>query len=230
MINIEIDPQQAYDRINEAIAMYTLQHFNGTTEVWDLYTVTDSDIANGYYSIPKDFVAVCDLLDPLRSSMGTGDEFDNLNYRVANSDFFDYTWSLSADMITSWVIFQEKLEMIKRYFAPERRFRHNPITGQMRLYGDNWLVNGYYVILHGYRAVDPAVNTNIFNDEWIKKYATALIGRQWGSNISKYDGVSLPGGVTMQGQRIYDRYDAQCVKYEEEFNNRYSLPAEFIVA
>jgi hypothetical protein len=230
VINIEIDEEQIFDRISDAIQKYILKHYNGTNEVWDFYKVTDADIKNGFITVPAKYIAILDMVDPIKDSFGTGDEFDQLSYRLANSDFFDYTWTLASDMFTSWLAFQEKLELIKQFFQPQRRFRYNSMTGQMQLFGSDWQRPGYFFIWHAYTSIDPTENTNIYNDEWLKRYATALIGQQWGRNVFKYNGIQLPGGVTMNGIEIRNYYDAQVAKLDEEFQKSYMLPIDFMVA
>jgi len=84
------------------------------------------------------------------------------------------------------------------------------------------------LILHGYKALDPIESTNVYNERWVKKYATALIKKQWGSNIKKFDGVQLPGGITMNGKDIFDEAEEEITKLEEAFSLDYELPIDFM--
>ena len=81
---------------------------------------------------------------------------------------------------------------------------------------------GDYIIADGYKAIDPEVYTDVYGDSWLKKYTTALIKRQWGSNLSKFEGMQLPGGVTFNGKVIYEEADAEIMKMEEEIVNSVS--------
>ena len=67
------------------------------------------------------------------------------------------------------------------------------------------------------------------NDEWIKKYATAQIKQQWGANMKQFDGMPLPGGITINGQQVWDEAKEEIDKLEEEFSLNYELPVNFIV-
>ena len=44
----------------------------------------------------------------------------------------------------------------------------------------------------------------------LKRYVTALFKKQWGANLSKFNGVAMLGGVTLNGHtnifRIINRY------------------------
>ena len=69
-------------------------------------------------------------------------------------------------------------------------------------------------------------NSDVWNDRWLKKYATALIKYQWGSNLSKFAGIQMPGGVTLDGPRIMEEAKAELDKIEEDMYNMTSLPSE----
>jgi len=70
--------------------------------------------------------------------------------------------------------------------------------------------------------------TDVWNDRFLKKYACALIKRQWGSNLKKFSGIQMPGGVTLDGQVIYDEAVAEIDKMEEEIYMMGSLPSEIL--
>jgi hypothetical protein len=77
--------------------------------------------------------------------------------------------------------------------------------------------------------LDPDVYTKIYNDRLLKKYLTALIKRQWGANMLKYDGVQLPGGITFKGQQIYDQAVQEIQLVEQELSMAYELPIDFMI-
>lgn len=86
------------------------------------------------------------------------------------------------------------------------------------------LYRNYFIVVHGYQNLDPEQVEAVYNNEWIKRYSTALIKKQWGQNIKKYQGVQLPGGVEMNGQQIFDEAVEELQKLDEEFSNTYELP------
>ena len=83
---------------------------------------------------------------------------------------------------------------------------------------------GEFVIIEGYETVDPATFTDVYNDIFLKKYLTALIKRQWGTNLKKFGGLQLPGGVEINGQQIYDEANDEIKEIEEQMQSRYEMP------
>ena len=71
--------------------------------------------------------------------------------------------------------------------------------------------------------------TDLWNDRFLKKYATALIKRQWGANLKKFSGIQMPGGVTLNGQQIYDEAVQEIKEMEDEMYMMGSLPSEIFV-
>jgi hypothetical protein len=82
------------------------------------------------------------------------------------------------------------------------------------------------LIIECYRMLDPTQYTEVYNDLFLKKYCTALIKRQWGENLKKFEGVQLPGGVTLNGKTIYDEAVDEINKIEEEMNLKWELPPD----
>ena len=75
-------------------------------------------------------------------------------------------------------------------------------------------------------SVTVAGVSDVWNDRFLKKYASALIKRQWGANMKKFGGIQLPGGVTLNGKEIYDEAVEEIKEIEEEMYNFNSLPSE----
>jgi len=90
---------------------------------------------------------------------------------------------------------------------------------------DPYLYYNNIVVVRAYKSLNSTDVPNVFDDRWVKRYTTALIKRQWGENISKFDGVQLPGGITMNGTKKFEDAVAEIEKLEEDFSNDYELPA-----
>jgi hypothetical protein len=88
---------------------------------------------------------------------------------------------------------------------------------------------GEYVIVEGYIVSDPNVFTDIYNDMFLKRYATALIKRQWGANLIKFEGMQLPGGVTLNGRQIFEDAQTEIEKLEAEVESKFAFPPDFFV-
>ena len=96
----------------------------------------------------------------------------------------------------------------------------------------DWTVDtkvGDYIVVDAYRTVDPASFSDIYNDMLLKRYSTALLKHQWGANLIKFEGMQLPGGVTLNGRQIYDDAVTEINAIEEEMQLKYEMPPEFYV-
>jgi hypothetical protein len=88
---------------------------------------------------------------------------------------------------------------------------------------------GTVVIAECYANIDPSVYEKVWNDRWLKEYATALIKRTWGNNLKKFSGIQLPGGVTLNGDKIYEEAVGEIEKLETEMQVEYGAPLEFLM-
>ena len=83
---------------------------------------------------------------------------------------------------------------------------------------------GEHIVLDCWRLLDPNDFTRVYNDSFLKKYLTALIKRQWGQNLIKFQGVKLPGGIELNGRQIYDDAEKDLEIIREQMSNTYELP------
>ena len=105
---------------------------------------------------------------------------------------------------------------------------------QNRLYIDadwenDFVADEDFIIIECYRKLDPTSYTDIFDDIYLKRYATALIKRQWGANLSKFSGVTMLGGVTMNGADIYSQAQEEIDKLEERIHIAFELPVNYMM-
>lgn len=176
---------------------------------------------------------------------------NDVRYKIMADEMFDMT---KIDM-TYFEITMEHLEMVNSYFNLDRTFTFNKATNRLYSHsgkiigpicsdvaettqvdceaaGETWTV-GNSLLLRAWQAVRPDEATSyaidVFNDEWIKKYATAQIKQQWGANMKQFDGMPLPGGITINGQQVWDEAKEEIDKLEEEFSLNYELPVNFLV-
>jgi hypothetical protein len=86
---------------------------------------------------------------------------------------------------------------------------------------------GSIVVAECWANINPDVYNRVWNDRWVKEYATALIKRTWGNNLKKFSGVQLPGGVTLNGKEIFDEAILEIKDLEAEMQDKYSLPVDW---
>ena len=91
------------------------------------------------------------------------------------------------------------------------------------------MVQNDWLVVEGYETIDEATFVKVYNDKFLKRYATALIKRQWGQNMSKFEGMVLPGGVTLNGTKMMDDANAEILALETDIVYNSSLPVDFMI-
>ena len=121
--------------------------------------------------------------------------------------------------------------MLDMIVTGEIPFTYNKKTNKINLYMD-WtgrLTVGDYIVFQATRIVEPTTYTKVFNDSWIKSYTTALFKLQWGNNINKYTNYTLPGGLVVNGEKIYNDAVAELALLEAQLREEYELPPQMLV-
>lgn len=179
------------------------------------------DIADNIMSVVRVF-----NIGPSTGNTSPRSIFDVV-YQFRLSDMYNL---ISSDLVY-YTQMKQHLSLLDMILPSERTVRFN--RRMNRLHMDcNWyevFTPGTYILAECHAIVDPDVYTEAYNDMFLKRYATALIKRQWGANMSKFEGVRLPGGVTLNGGKIYQEADAEIQKIEDEMRLMYELPANFFV-
>ena len=120
----------------------------------------------------------------------------------------------------------QNVAMAEELFVGKQSLRFNRHIN--RLYIDmSWstkVVLGEYIIIEGYKKIDPDTFTDVYNDRFLQKYCTAQIKKQWGENLKKFEGMTMPGGITFNGQKIWDEATDEIQALEAEVISTYSLP------
>jgi hypothetical protein len=174
--------------------------------------------------MPSSVVSVIQIF-PFDDS-STNNMFD-VRYQLRLNDLYDF----SSTSIIHYEMTMQQLDHLSHILVGEKPLRFN--QHQNRLYIDmDWShdVNaGEYLIIECYRKIDPASYSDIFDDIYLKRYAAALIKRQWGANLSKFNGVAMLGGVTMNGETIYSQAIEELDKLEEQIQLSFETPIDYMV-
>jgi hypothetical protein len=91
------------------------------------------------------------------------------------------------------------------------------------------LAVGDYIVFQATQIVDPSVYSKVFNDSWLKSYTAALFKMQWGNNLNKYTNYTLPGGLVVNGEKIYNDAVAEIELLHTKLREEYELPPQMIV-
>lgn len=219
VIEINVDDDQVEDRIDEALLYFADYHFDGTEKTYYQYPVTDEDITNKYITMPENIIGVVNLF-PIGQALNTNNLF-NIRYQIALNDLYTLT---SVSMVPYYMALTH-VQFLEQMLVGQQPLRYNRHVNKLYLDMDWKIVNvGDKLLVEAYQVVEPNVYTKTWGDRWLARYATALIKQQWGSNLKKYQGMQLPGGLTFNGQQIYDEATQERTDLEKEMITSYSLP------
>ena len=219
VIEINVDDDQVDDRIDEALLYYADYHFDGNEKTYYKYQVTQQDITNKYITLPENIIGAINIF-PVGQGLNTNNLF-NIRYQIALNDLYTLT---SVSMVPYYMALTH-VQYLEQLLVGQQQLRYNRHTNKFYVDMDWNIINvGDYLIIEAYQVVDPAVYSNVWGDRWLARYAAALIKQQWGSNLKKYQGMQLPGGLTFNGQQIYDEATFERKELETEMISSYSLP------
>ena len=224
MIEINVDEDQLDDRVDEALDYYADYHFDGFEHTYYKHQVTDTDKTNKYITLPDNIIGVVDLFD-IGDATSTNNLF-NVRYQIALNDLYDLS---RYELVPYYMNFQN-IRMIEEILVGKQRLRFNRHLNQLHVDMDwNRFNTGDYIVCKAYRVIDPDTYTDVWKDRWLLRYAACLIKLQWGSNLTKFEGMQLPGGVQFNGAKLYDDAFAERQQLEEEIQSNYVYPPEDMV-
>jgi len=220
VIEINVDEDQVDDRVDEALKYWWDYHFDGTEKIYYKHQVTSTDRSNKYITLPDNVIGAVNLFSIGDPSVRSDDLF-NIRYQIALNDLYTLT---SVSLIPYYMAMQH-LAVIQELLVGRQPIRYNRHRNRLHVDMDwNTVNDGEFLLVEAYQVVEPDTFTDAWGDRWLLTYATALIKRQWGNNLKKFDGMQMPGGLTFNGQKIYDEAMDEIQKLEEEMINSYSLP------
>ena len=250
VLEINVDDDQIDDLTDDAIQYFQERHFDGIERVFLKHKLTEADIAtakttatttsattgisngitssgnadsfletNNYLKLPDHVIGVEKVFKMDASTISSG--LFNIKYQIFLNDLYYY----GALDLMNYAMTKTYLEDLSRLITPDTQIRFN--KKQHNLYMDidwNQINADTFIILDCYRLVDPGTATDVYNDFWLKRYLTALIKKQWGQNLIKFQGVMLPGGIQLNGRQIYDDAVKEIEEIEYSLKTEYELP------
>lgn len=225
VIEINVDDDQVEDRVDEALQFYQQYHSDAIEKVYLKHQVTQTDIDNGYIAI-NDLVTDVVRVMPLRDTMSTNNLFD-VKYQIHLNDVYNLGFLGS---LVDYEMTQQWLSLLDRIMdADDKHISFERHKNQLRIDMD-WedeVAVDQYIVIECYRIIDPDTYTDVYNDYYLKKYATALIKQQWGQNLLKFEGMTMPGGVQFNGRQIYEDAQQDIEKLTEEVRLNWEQPVDF---
>ena len=254
VLEINVADEQVDDIIDDAIQYFHERHFDGVLRTYLKYQITQDDIDRGkgpgqdgvlgittttatstidgasmqfdweensnYLQVPPSVIGI-DKVFHFDGSQSMSSGMFSIKYQLFLNDI--YFWG-AMEMLT-YNMTRTYLSDLEFALTTQKQFRFNQRMD--RLYLDiSWgeVTPGDYLVIDCFRTLDPNDYTRVWNDSFLKKYTTALLKKQWGQNLIKFQGVKLPGGVELNGREIYEDGVKELEIIREMMSNTYELP------
>ena len=249
VLEINVDEDQIDNLIDDAIQYFHERHYDGIERIFLKHKLTSANKSTvsqstpvgsattspvvvgagltsatyvegvNYLPLPDSIIGVNNVLKINSSSISDG--LFNIKYQIFLNDVYYY----GALDLLNYAMVKRYLEDLDFLLNPTAQVRFNKLNHKLYLDID-WrqVPSDQYIIIDCYRIVDPSDAPKLYNDWWLKKYLTALIKKQWGQNMIKFQGVLLPGGIQLNGRQIYDDGVSEVEKLEQQLKNEYELP------
>jgi hypothetical protein len=223
VVEINVDDDQVEDRIDEALQYYADYHFDGTDKTYYKYQIQQTDIDNKYITLPPNIIGAVSIFD-IGSSITQGGIF-NIQYQIALNDLYTLT---SQSMVPFFMAMQH-VSLLQQLLVGSQRIRYNRLSNKLWIDMDwNKVVPGQYLVVECYSVIDPVQYPKLWADRWLLRYATTIIGIQWATNLQKFKGMQLAGGIQFNADELFARYSEERKKLEDEMIFSYSLPPAFM--
>lgn len=244
VLEINVDDDQVDDVLDDAIQYFQERHYDGSEKAFLKHELTASNLAtiksgtttttgsgsgypnnasftekNNYIQLPDHVLGVEKVFKMDASTISSG--LFNIKYQIFLNDLYYY----GALDLMNYAMVKTYLEDLSRLITPDVQLRFN--KKRHRLYLDiDWdqISDDTYLIVECTRLVDPSGCDDLYNDWWLKRYVTSLVKRQWGINMMKFQGVMLPGGVSLNGRQMFDDAIREIEQLEYELKTEYELP------
>jgi len=252
VLEINVADEQFQDLLDDAIQIYQERHYDGIARMYLKYKITQDDIDRGqarggdstlgittttttstvglsttfnieennnYIQMPPSVIGVNQIFKVRSDTVYDG--LFNIRYQLFLNDLYAFG---SIDLL-QYAMVQTKLEDITFLLNPDVRYRFN--IRQDRLYIDvDWaqINKDDFFVIDCFRILDPDDFTKVYNDQFLKRYFTALCKKQWGMNLIKFQGVQLPGGIQLNGRQIYDDGVREIDEIRTKMASDYEMP------
>lgn len=225
VIQINVDDVQVDDAVELAFEYWNEFHFNGTERTYVKHQMTTDDITNEYVTVSDNLIGAIRVF-PVGGNNSSMNMFD-LRYQLRLNDL----WDLSSTSYVNYSLTMQHLATLNLIFTGQQPIRFNRLTNKLYIDWDwkNDIVAGEWIIVEGIVITDPDIYNRVWNDRMLKKLATSYVKKQWGTNMSKFDKMQLPGGVTMRGVDIFNEAINEIKETEQEIRSTYEAPPGFLV-
>jgi hypothetical protein len=221
--------EQTDDRVDEALQYYQLFHMDAVDRMLLTHTIIQDDIDNGYLTIIEPVMTVTKVI-----WTGTG---------ITTGDFASDQWQYQANIfgslgfksctntsLSDYAISMSHLSDVNYLLNNMPTVQYSSHSNRLYI-DDDWSNRAVDEVIayEAYVKLDPDTHNDVWNDVWLKDYGTALIGRQWGRNLQKFQQVELPGGIILNGDDIFNQYNDEIIRLKEEMELKFEFPPDFSI-
>lgn len=234
VIEINVAPEQCEILVDQALQKYWDYHFDGQIPLYYVHVITPTDITNNYITLPDKIHGIVRILpfglgaNPAPS--GSVSTVSEIQYYYTMSDLIQNGGMFSGNM-SYYYVFRDYLETLNYTLTPLTSFQFNRKTN--RVYFNESLQSisqrAPRLVFEAYQRIEPEEFSEVWNDEWLKEYAAALIKKQWGENMKKFTNLPLPGGATLNGEGIYNEAVTEIERLETRLFKDLQIPISFFV-
>ena len=225
LINIDVATEQLEDRVDEAISYLQMYYWDGVKQEFFKHQITEQDMLNKYITVQPHILSITRVFNGSNSTNGQPNIFD-LEYQLRMNDLRD----LTSTSIVYYEQVMQHISLLQNRLNADRQHRFNYLDGKLFL-DLNWDVKlsvGAWVVADAYAALDPSQSPRMWGDRLFKEYAIALTKMQWAQNLQKYQGIQLPGGVTLDAQQMYTSAQEDIDKVEQQIMDGLA-PLQFFI-
>lgn len=244
VLEINVDDDQLDDRVDEALQYFREYHYDGSIKCYLKHQLSSAEITTlksdetitenaagpqvhtdqqykiqqNYITLPESVLSVINIF-PFNDKHNLN-MFD-LRYQLRLNDI----WDLTSTNILYYEMVQQNISLLDKILVGQTPINYSAHQNRLYLHMD-WdsVKDGEYIIVECYRKIDPNDFTDIYNDMWLKRYATALVKYQWAENLSKFSGIQLPGGVELDAGQMKTEAQEEITRLEEESRLNHEMP------
>lgn len=226
LVEIDITPEAMEDVIESALEFFQEYYFDGADRFFYKHKVTQADIDNKYLTLPLNIWAVNGVFPMSNSGSNQASIFD-FEYQLRSSDVMR---NIGSTGLVYYTQVMQNLSMADSILNVQRQFQYNRNTDRLFI-SMNWeqrLSIDSWILLDCYAVIDPAANSKFWNNREFKEYCVAKVKKQWSMAYKKYSQITLPGGISIDGQSLYQEAVQEIEDIETNIINNQS-PLGFMV-
>lgn len=251
VIQINIDQQQAEDRLDEALLYMADRHFDFNNRALFAYQITNTDIANKYFDVTtfgnalgaqlktkadgstaywpsaQDIVTISKCYP---AGNVVGDYIFDLRYQLTLFDFFGLYFNqtgFSSGPMASYMEGMSYLKLVNDVFNYPSSFTYSKTTNRLMLDTDySKITPSGYIMIEAYVKVDPDLYPKIWEDRIFKNYYAALLKKQWAQNLLKFSGIPLPGGASLNAPAMMQEAIRELAEIDNVLLKTHELPVD----